>query len=63
MSFVERSIILCPYLGVSTIGGSTVTHNILPSKTLFRMVIYVKHIIPMTSVQSMLSVTLIEKQQ
>ena len=25
MSFVERSIILCPYLGGSTIGGSTVT--------------------------------------
>ena len=24
MSFVERSIILCPYLGGSTIGGSTV---------------------------------------
>ena len=26
MSFVERSIILCPYLGGSTIGGSTVYH-------------------------------------
>ena len=24
MSFVERSIILCPYIGGSTIGGSTV---------------------------------------
>ena len=24
MSFVERFIILCPYLGESTIGGSTV---------------------------------------
>ena len=24
MSFVERSIILCPYLGGSTIGGFTV---------------------------------------
>ena len=27
MSFVERSIILCPYLGGSTIGGSTVLQN------------------------------------
>ena len=26
MSFVERSIILCPYLGGSTIGGFTVLH-------------------------------------
>ena len=25
MSFVERSFILCPYLGGSTIGGSTVS--------------------------------------
>ena len=24
MSFVQRSIVLCPYLGGSTIGGSTV---------------------------------------
>ena len=28
-SFVERFIILCPYLGGSTIGGSTVYGNIL----------------------------------
>ena len=27
MSFVERSIILCPYLGGSTIEGSTVHVN------------------------------------
>ena len=25
MSFVERLIITCPYLGESTVGGSTVT--------------------------------------
>ena len=29
LSFVERSIILCPYLGGSTIGGSTVHKYII----------------------------------
>ena len=37
LSFVERSIILCPYLGGSTIGGSTVYNNslahLLPRQT------------------------------
>ena len=38
MSFVERSIILCPYLGGSTIGGSTVlviiTTTIIPQQSM-----------------------------
>ena len=45
MSFVERSIIVCPYLGGSTIGGSTVyllsTHlptAMLPTPAVFYLV-------------------------
>ena len=53
MSFVERSIILCPYLGGSTIGGSTVYrlyhmqchNNIMLLHYLFYAIIYCTYII------------------
>ena len=44
MSFVERSIILCPYLGGSTIGGSTVIYYSFFTKALQSTYNYSYHV-------------------
>ena len=41
MSFVERFIILCPYLGVSTIGGFTVHVHVVYTCNYMYYIIYV----------------------